>query len=221
MSITFRWVNVADGCVPEKTLGQIAEGEGFTSNVKGILTGPGLAMESAYAGLLERCHTYYWRVRARIDGGDGPWSEGRRFRILPQGGLMACLDVQAAIGKVKVNAACRAGPGTAYPIGAYAAAGEEHPVEGRNTDGTWYMLKDLGCSIGAGMLEFLPQPAFPTTELIGDLLPILPDPPLPTSALTEEPKGASCRGDLLTKADCEAAGGAWMGVGTNPQCQCP
>ena len=203
--------------------GQVSTDSTFATGVMPILaSSPMLEEGGVVGGALEWCHTYYWRVRAYTDAGQGPWSHTHSFDIVPPGGESECGILHVSIGAVAAqNARCRLGPSTAYGVATYVAAGERHPVEGRNADGTWFKLQDLGCYISGELLAFEQQGTpFPGGADVSDLmrtLPILPDPPLPTQPPEEAPSGPACSSTLPEEA-CGAAGGTWIAaIG----CVCP
>ncbi len=201
-------------CLPDDFNGQIAEDAAFTVRVQNIVTGPGLLLYGEPEGVLKRCRTYYWRVRGMLNEEGGPWSETRTFRIMPSGSEL-CLNV--VVGKAKVNLTCRVGPGTAYAKVAYLAAGETHPVDGRNASGTHVRIADLGCYVPRELVELESEEPFPGAD-VGDLLSVLPDPPLPTVTPTEEPRSPVCY-PTMSWAQC-TAGGLKYDTGKN-RCMCP
>jgi hypothetical protein len=198
--------------------GQVSTDSTFATGVMPILTSSPLdGTRGAVGGAVEWCHTYYWRVRSHAGVVTGPWSETYSFKIAPPEGWSACLPkIQATAIR---NASCRLGPSTRYAIAAYVPAGESHPVEGRNADGTWYKLQDLGCYINRELLA-LEQGGtpFPGGGDVGDLLSVLPDPPLPTVKPTEEPRGPVCS-PALSPGECTAGG--WKYSDTAGRCVCP
>jgi CSLREA domain-containing protein len=81
---------------------------------------------------------------------------------------------------VDLNANCRSGPGTVYPVLTSAAAGAVLPIVGRDSNGSWWVVQ-LGayeCWITAGAVT-----------ASGDLatVPVRPAPPPPTATTTPEP----------------------------------
>jgi hypothetical protein len=109
------------------------------------------------------------------------------------------------------------GPGTAYAKVAYLAAGETHPVDGRNASGTHVRIADLGCYVPRELVELESEEPFPGAD-VGDLLSVLPDPPLPTVTPTEEPRSPVCY-PTMSWAQC-TAGGLKYDTGKN-RCMCP
>jgi len=219
----FTWEYPSNWCLTRSER-QVSTDSTFATGVMPILTSSPMDVTyGAVGGTVEWCHTYYWRVRAYAGAVRGPWSEVFSFRIAPPGGWEECYTFGRAIEAVATqNARCRVGPSTAYGVATYVAAGERHPVEGRNADGTWFKIQDLGCYISGGLLTFEQQSTpFPGGADVSDLmssLPILPDPPLPTQPPEEEPVCSS----TLSQTECAAAGGTWHGGGVRPPwCQCP
>lgn len=210
----------AEGCLTQFE-GQVSADNTFATGVMPILTSSTmLETGGSVGGAVEWCHKYYWRVRAYTDSGQGPWSDTHSFKIASPEGWSACYSVSIEAVAAK-NAACRVGPGIAYGILAYVPAGERHPIEGRNADGTWFKLQDLRCYIAEGLLGFEQGGTpFPGGADVGDLLSVLPDPPLPTVPPTEKaPGGPACYATLPTQAACEAAGGTWDSA--KLRCKCP
>ena len=200
--------------------GQVSTDSTFATGVVPILTSSPLEVtRGAVGGAVEWCHTYYWRVRSHAGAVTGPWSETYSFKIAPPEGRDTCL--QAKIEAIATtNATCRLGPGTAYGISSYVPAGESHPVEGRNADGTWLKLQDLGCYIYRGLLALeVGGTPFPGGADVSDLMSVLPDPPLPTE--TPLPVCKSTMG----QDECDshtAASGITRIAGVSPgTCDCP
>ena len=80
-----------------------------------------------------------------------------------------------------VDANCRYGPGTAYQVLTAMVSGTELPVEGRNAEKSWWVVRLPGgsqCWISAITVE--------TLGSVGGL-PVIPPPPLPTSTATKPP----------------------------------
>jgi len=202
--------------------GQVSADSTFATGVVPIRTSfPTDSFGGWVEDLVEGCHTYYWRVREVIADTQGPWSAAGSFRIVPPGGESECGILQASIEAVATqNATCRLGPGTAYGISSYVPAGESHPVEGRNADGTWLKLQDLGCYIYRGLLALeVGGTPFPGGADVSDLMSVLPDPPLPTETPAEGSHVPACS-STLSQAECGPAGGTWV-VGAVPYCKCP
>lgn len=192
-------------------------------------TGVMPADQCAVRGAVEWCHTYYWRVREYLPDQVGPWSDVASFRIAPPEGWDKCSELPRQRSRIEAvaiqNAACRIGPGTNYRIASYVPAGESHPVDGRNADGTWFRFQDLKCYVSGALLQHvLDGTPFPGGADVGDLMgmiPEVPDPPLPTD--TPLPACKSTMGP----DDCVRLGGTWVpappsagppGPGT---CNCP
>jgi len=197
----FRWFSVPHPACLMKYQGQVATDEAFTTDLVPILGRYGSPMDTD--GMVKRhlqwCHEYYWRVRAVTDNGQGPWSQTRSFSLMPEGGEDQCAEEGIPVRTpgagyeviVTKNAACRTGPGTNFGIAAYATAGEKHPVDGRNADGTWFRLADLRCYVAGSLLQDRPD------------VPVLPDPPTPTlPAIKCQPS--------MGQGECAAAGGTWV-----------
>ncbi len=203
------------GCLPDDFNGQVATDAAFTHNVVNIVTGAGLVTHGESETELGRCRTYYWRVRSMLDDVGGPWSETQSFRIRPGGDGWCISDM---IFQAKVNLACRLGPGTLYGRVAYIGAGESHPADGRNADGQWLHLADLGCYVNRELVDPVQEEPTPGEDPAG-LLPILPDPELPV----EEPDVCT---PTVSSAECSAFGGTWFLEGRDPKnpiyrCDCP
>jgi len=199
---------------------EIATDQAFTSNVLPFHTPSPVQHYGGVFDALEWCRTYYWRVRATTDAGQGPWSETRSVRIEPTEGMSACFQWLPIEAVATENLSCRVGPGTIYGISTYVAAGERHPIEGRNADGTWLKLRDLVCYLNRELVavEVAGTP-FPFGPDVGSLMSIVPDPPTPTAP------AATCR-RTLNQPDCVAAGGTWVpaiiGAAVVPaHCDCP
>jgi len=217
MKIDFSWHLPDDPwvpCLPDDFNGQIAEDAAFTVRVQNIVTGAGLLDYGESEGELKRCRTYYWRVRGMLGEEGGPWSETHTFKIMPSGSTL-CLNV--VVGRALVSLSCRVGPGTDYGKVAYLAAGETHPVDGRNASGTHVRIADLGCYVPREMVELESEDALPGAD-VGDLLTILPDPPRPTLTPPEEPRSPACY-PTMSWAQC-TAGGWKYDTGRN-LCLCP
>ena len=202
-------------CLPDDFNGQIATDPDFTQNVVNIVTEAGLLTHGESEDALKRCRTYYWRVRSMLDEVGGPWSETQSFRIRPAGDGWCLSDL---VLQASVNLSCRIGPGSLYGRVAYIAAGESHPVDGRNADGTWLHLYDLGCYVNRELGDLLPgEELTPGVDPV-DVLPVLPDPELPT----ETPK--ECK-PTMGQTECEATGGTWIPANVrikqDARCDCP
>ncbi len=199
---------------------QVSTDSTFATGVMPIETGyPVYDLGGVVNGVVEWCHTYYWRVREYLPDIVGPWSEVSSFRIAPPEGWDHCLLSAGVIEAIATtNATCRLGPGTAYGISSYVPAGESHPVEGRNANGTWLKLQDLGCYIYRELLALeVGGTPFPGGADVSDLMSVLPDPPLPTE--TPLPVCKSSMGP----DDCVRYGGAWKQsfAGGPSSCACP
>jgi hypothetical protein len=211
--------------------GQVSEDPTFQTNVLPLIVSPPWNRHGAYIGMgpVEWCHTYYWRVRAYTDGGKGLWSlyelgYEQDFRILPPGGESMCHPARSTHeALVARNAACRIGPSTAYGIASYVAAGETHPVDGRNAEGTWFRFQDLKCYVSGALLQHVQDGTpFPPGADVGSLIsaiPEVPDPPLPTETTAKGPSGPTCNPNATTEAECRAGGGTWSAFGN--KCICP
>ncbi len=199
--------------------GQISSDSTFATGVMPI---EGLAV----GGVVEWCHTYYWRVREYLPDKVGPWSEVASFRIAPPEGWDTCFGGLAqSMAVATMDSRCRIGPSTAYRIAAYVAAGESHPIDGRNAAGTWYRLQDLHCYIFREQLAVqvggTPFPGGADVGSLMSLIPEVPDPPLPTATTVNEaggPSGPACSASL-SPAECSAGG--WPYNYDLNSCMCP
>lgn len=115
-----------------------------------------------------RC--YYWRVLAYVPDVNGPASPTWRFCVAGMAGPSFTLTQ---------NANCRAGPGTAYDSVDVLMAGQTVPIEGRNSDNTWFWVSKPSGS-GHCWISAI------TGQAVGDLsgVPIVAAPPLPTQSPT-------------------------------------
>ncbi len=201
-------------CLPDDFNGEIAEDSAFTVRVQNIVTASGLVNTGEPETDLRQCVTYYWRVRGMLNEEGGPWSETRTFRILPSGSE-SCIPSLTAI--AKVNLTCRRGPGTAYGKIAFLSAGETHPVDGINANGTHVRLADLLCYVPKEMVDLKPEEPYSGAD-VGELLSVLPDPPLPTATPAKAPPSLTSSASLPS-AVCEANG--WTYNYQLKRCNCP
>ena len=137
---------------------------------------------------MEDCTTYYWRVAPINDITLGPFSETWSFDMAVDCGPSLPELVTPFVEPLKipwwildVNAFCRQGPGQFYPAIANLLAGESYPVDGRNADNSWFVLKladERLCWISAI-----------TGHLDGDAddVPIRKPPATPTPTVTPPP----------------------------------
>ena len=182
----FNWGDMSGDVWSEKCTyweAQVSTDSTFATGVMPIETAyPVFDNGGVINGVVEWCHTYYWRVREYLPDIVGPWSAVSSFRIVPPDGWDHCLLSAGVIEAIATtNATCRLGPGTVYGISSYVPAGESHPVEGRNAAGTWLKLQDLGCYIYRELLALeVGGTPFPGGADVSDLMSVLPDPPLPT-----------------------------------------
>jgi len=199
---------------------EISSNAAFASSVLPIHTASPAQRYGGVFDALEWCRTYYWHVRATTDAGQGPWSETRSVRIEPTEGMSACFQLLPIDAVATENLSCRIGPGTIYGISTYLAAGERHPVEGRNADGSWVMLADLRCYVKRILVELHEDGTLlPPDADLGDRLALLTDPPTPAAPVT------ACK-PTMNQPECLAAGGSWecvkvAGLPDSCKCDCP
>jgi len=121
---------------------------------------------------------YFWRVRALLQGADGPNSSVGNFCIAP-------IEVLVKVPSISVdqNANCRSGPGTNYETTAQASKGSELEILGRNPENTWFWVKPsestIQCWISSsiGTLNGDPLKA-PITKVAAQ--PVISPTPTPT-----------------------------------------
>jgi hypothetical protein len=96
---------------------------------------------------MEDCTTYYWRV-APINGTtlgpfSGTWSFDMAVGESCSPGLVTPTTVPwtTPLWILDVDSFCRQGPGSFYPAVATLKAGESYPMDGRNADNSWFVIR--------------------------------------------------------------------------------
>jgi hypothetical protein len=213
----FEW---EQGESPDCTIPTEAEVSSDSTFTTGVMPLEGCVIH----GVIEPCHTYYWRVREYVRDQVGPWSGVASFRTAPQEGWDSCYQGLGAIEAMVIeDSACRNGPSVAYSIAGYAASGDRRMIVGRNAAGTWLQTAE-GCYINRDLLkvDVVQGTPFPGGADVGSLMstiPEVPDPPLPTAP-------GMCK-STLGPDDCVKYGGTWIQppLGAGPpqpgSCRCP
>ncbi len=111
---------------------------------------------------------YYWRVLAYVPDVYGPASSAWRFCIAGETGPSFTLTQ---------NANCRAGPGTAYDSVDVLMEGQTVPIEGRNSDNTWFWVRKP-----SGSSHCWVSASVGTASGNWQGVPIVAAPPLPITA---------------------------------------
>jgi hypothetical protein len=153
---------------------------------------------------------YYWRVLAYVPDVDGPASTPWRFCL----GETATPAPMVIKWVSKMNTNCHSGPGTAYGTIDVLMSGQEAPIKGKNSEGTWILVQRPDNASSCWVSQV-------TGEVVGNLdaVPIIVVPtlsPTPTAAppKTKTPKkadltpphisGVSIKPDSIQKKGCGA-----------------
>jgi hypothetical protein len=154
----------------------------------------------------ENCTRYYWHVRPDMTTTeDEPWSETWSFVTQP--GDMLCpieipviTPIPPAILITLVEANCRSGPTTDYPLLSILSEGNEYEIRGRNQAGDSWLVLDQAINDTCWVAGDL-------VEVLGDISQVevvesAPPPPTPTNT----PVVCS---SFTDKSTCEQYGCTW------------
>lgn len=211
----FAWDYAETSCALQGYHLQVAEDAEFNNIVINLREETHLKY-AAPEVMLDKCHTYFWRVAATDGDDDGPWSAVASFFMNTEGACEELLAPPSAWPKLK-DLVCYSGPNPElYPkTGGYLLVGERTEIYGRNMRGDWIAVQDpdnvkgVRCYLRLEDIETSVDPVD---------LKILNDPPItrPTEAL-------ACSKEL-NKEQCKAAGGTWVKVdfagASSYYCQC-
>ncbi len=169
---------------------------------------------------------YYWRASAysSVAGGSGPFSTPRHFcveganppteRSLPVPTLTPTpppppRPIPSPEATAKKNLNCRAGPGPLYEIEDTFFEGESAPIEGRNEESTWWLIRspnlEKSCWVWGQEIE---TSGDPSQAQVVEVAP-LPEPTEETEPADEpEPEPVSCSQYMDSKT-CDADASCW------------